>query len=329
MGPGDLQDVLKDLPLVSHPDLIVGMEHSEDAGVFRLRPDLAIIQTVDFFTPVVDDPYLFGQIAVANALSDIYAMGGTPITALNIVCFPVEKMPLSILREVLAGGMEKMREAGVLLVGGHSVDDLEIKYGLAVTGTVHPGRVILNRGAKEGDKLILTKPLGTGVINTAMKADMATPESQQGAENIMRSLNKEAANCMIQQSGVHACTDVTGFGLLGHLCEMIEETGIGVVIESASVPLLPGLQDLVESGLAPGGMYRNKNFYHSKVEMHSSCPDWKGDVFYDPQTSGGLLIAVDKTEAAALLDSMHRAGVIEARIIGHFTHTYGERVVVQ
>ena len=206
------------------PNLIVGMERAEDAGVYKLSDDLAIIQTVDFFTPIVDDPYMFGQIAAANALSDVYAMGGKPLTAMNIVCFPIKTMDISILREILKGGLDKMKEAGVTLVGGHSVEDSELKYGLSVTGTIHPLKVLTNVGAKVGDRLILTKPLGTGIINTAIKGGMATEDSIEMVTRYMASLNKKASEVM-QEIGANACTDVTGFGLLGHAFEMIEGTG--------------------------------------------------------------------------------------------------------
>ncbi len=317
------------MPLISHPNLIVGLEHGEDAGVYRLRDDLAIIQTVDFFTPVVDEPYLFGQIAVANALSDVYAMGGKPLTALNIVCFPINEMPLSVLREMLAGGLEKMREADVLLVGGHSVDDREIKYGLAVTGVVHPEKVLFNQGAKSGDKLILTKPLGTGIINTAIKAEMVSDEAKEAAINTMKTLNKYAADCVLQVTGVHACTDVTGFGLLGHLYEMIEGSGLSAIIDSKEVPLLPDLQALIETGLVPGGLHRNKDFRLPQVEVKPTCPAWKLEAFFDPQTSGGLLVAVAADKADDLINLLHNAGVNQASVIGQISAAEGEKMVVQ
>jgi selenide,water dikinase len=305
------------------------MEHGEDAGVYRLTDDLALIQTVDFFTPIVDDPYFFGQIAVANSLSDVYAMGGMPLTALNIVCFPVQKMPLTILKEILRGGLDKMREAGVLLVGGHSVDDEELKYGLAVTGVVHPNRVLLNQGAKEGDLLLLTKPLGTGIVNTAVKARMAPPDVENAAVETMKALNKTAADIITKWPGVHACTDITGFGLIGHLCEMIEDAGVGVVINTREVPLLPGLQDLVETGLVPGGLYRNKQFRLPYTVIDDNVPGWLVEVLFDPQTSGGLLIAVEKAQGEELMANIKEAGIKEARIIGSVTDKFQGKIVIQ
>lgn len=312
---------MKDLPLMSHPNLIVGMEHSEDAGVYRLRDDLAIIQTVDFFTPIVDDPYLFGQIAVVNALSDVYAMGGRPVTAMNIVCFPVDKLDISILRDILRGGLDKMREADVLLVGGHSVEDAEPKYGLSVTGVIHPDKVLLNRGAQAGDLLILTKPLGTGIVSTAVKAGMAPKELADLAVRSMTTLNRNAAELVAQTAHVHACTDITGFGLLGHACEMVEGTEAGLILDASAVPVFPGIRDLVETGLLPGGLYRNRDYRASQIETDPGCPEWLMDVFFDPQTSGGLLIALAEQEAQGLLQRMHEAGLTEAAIIGRVSAT--------
>ena len=214
------------------------MERIEDAGVYKLTGDLAIIQTVDFFTPTVDDPFTFGQIAAANSLSDVYAMGGKPLTAMNIVCFPIQTMDISILREILRGGIEKIREAGVVLVGGHSVDGQELKYGLSVTGTVHPDKVIRKEGSAPGDKLILTKPLGTGIVSTAIKGGVASTQAIAKVVKSMTTLNQKASEIM-QEIGVHACTDITGFGLLGHAAEMIEGTGVGMVIYANSVPIFP------------------------------------------------------------------------------------------
>jgi len=305
------------------------MEHSEDAGVYRLRDDLAIIQTVDFFTPIVDDPYLYGQIAVANALSDVYAMGGTPVTALNIVCFPVGNLPLTILQAILRGGLDKMREAQVLLVGGHSVDDPELKYGLAVTGLIHPERVIMNQGTRDGDLLILTKPLGTGIISTAIKAGAAPKESEEMAYHSMATLNDRAAQCMIQSTGVHACTDITGFGLLGHLGEMIMGSEVGALISSDQVAILPAVEELVATGYLPGGLYRNRDYWRSHIEPLQSCPPWLVDVFCDPQTSGGLLIAVSEEVAHALLADLHAEGVPEARIIGQVRSPLTGKMVIQ
>jgi len=238
MGPEDLHTALQALPLISHPHLIAGMEHAEDAGVYRLTEDLAIVQTVDFFTPIVDDPYTFGQVAAVNALSDVYAMGGQPLTAMNIVCFPVKKMDIAILQQILLGGLSKMREAGVTLVGGHSVEDDELKYGLSVTGIVHPDKVLRNRGARAGDRLILTKPLGTGIASTAVKANMAGEALLAKSIRCMTTLNKTAAELMTATCGVHACTDITGFGFLGHACEMAAGGGVTLLLKRAAVPVI-------------------------------------------------------------------------------------------
>jgi len=294
----------------------VGIENTDDAGVYKLRDDLAIIQTLDFFTPIVDDPFTFGQIAVANSLSDVYAMGGKPLTAMNIICFPINKMDISILREVLLGGLDKMREAGVLLVGGHSVEDDELKYGLSVTGTIHPDRVLLNRGARAGDALVLTKPLGTGIINTALKGNMASDDLVAKSIRCMSGLNKKAADLMTQYSNIHACTDVTGFGLLGHASEMIEGADVGMVIQSSFIPIFREIQEFVEMGIIPGGLNRNRKFRMDMIEVGPDCPKWIVDVLFDPQTSGGLLISLPLKEAADLVKRMNDEGIEEASVIG-------------
>ena len=308
--------MLKDLPLITDPNLIVGMEHAEDAGVYRLREDLAIIQTVDFFTPIVDDPYTFGRIAVTNALSDVYAMGGRPLTALNIVCFPIRKLGPGILREILRGGLDQMREAGVLLIGGHSVEDDEPKYGLAVTGVIHPERVLFNRGARPGDRLILTKALGTGIAATALKAGLADPALLEAAVEAMTTLNRAAAEVMVATEEVHACTDITGFGFLGHALEMAEGSGVGMQIRAAAVPLFAGLRPLVEAGIIPGGLIRNRKFREKQIEIGPDCPDWRVDILFDPQTAGGLLIALPEGRAEALLERLRAAAVAAAAIVG-------------
>ena len=292
------------------------MEHREDAGVYKLRDDLAIIQTVDFFTPIVDDPYTFGQVAVTNALSDVYAMGGKPLTAMNIVCFPVNKMDISILRDILRGGLDKMQEAGVLLVGGHSIEDDELKYGLSVTGVVHPDKVLLNRGGRVGDKLILTKPLGTGIVSTAVKAGVAGEVLVKKSIVTMTTLNKTAAEIMEETPDVHACTDVSGFGLLGHAAEMIDGSDVGMMIQSSSVPFFPEIREFVEMGIVPGGLHRNRAFRNSIIEIGPDCSDWLVDIFFDPQTAGGLLIAVSANQAETLVGKMRAHGISETAIIG-------------
>ncbi len=298
---------------------MAGMEHSEDAGVYKLRDDLAIIQTVDFFTPIVDDPYTFGQIAVTNALSDVYAMGGKPLTAMNIVCFPIKKLDVSILRDILRGGLDKMREAGVLLVGGHSVEDDETKYGLAVTGIIHPEKVLMNRGARSGDKLILTKALGTGIVSTAAKAGVAGTEIIAKSIAAMTTLNKGAAEIIVETTDIHACTDITGFGLLGHACEMIEDSEVGIHIFASAVPFFAGLQELAEMGILPAGLHRNRQFRMSCIEASPACPEWLVDILCDPQTAGGLLLSVAPEQTAGLLDRFHRSGLTDAAVIGEVT----------
>jgi len=299
---------------MSHPNLLVGIEHIDDAGVYKIRDDLALVQTVDFFTPIVDDPYTFGQIAAANALSDVYAMGGVPVTAMNLVAFPIQSMEIEILRDILKGGLDKMREAEVVLVGGHSIEDQELKYGLSVTGLIHPDAILTNTGARVGDRIILTKPLGTGIINTAQKGGMAAPKAVQRAIEVMTELNRKAAELM-KGFKVHACTDVTGFGLLGHLCEMLGDGKIGIRISLDAIPILPKAEEYAGRGLVPGGAHRNREFYAPKVEGADGCPPALLDVLYDPQTSGGLLIAVAAADAEGILGSLQEGGVKEARII--------------
>ncbi len=304
------------------------MEKCEDAGVYKLNDELAIVQTIDFFTPVVDDPYAFGQIAAANALSDVYAMGGKPLTAMNIVCFPVKTMDISVLQQILAGGLDKIREAGVVLIGGHSVDDQELKYGLSVTGTINPARVVFNSGARAGDRLILTKPLGTGIINTAAKGAIAGKETIDQAVRCMSTLNRTASELMME-AGVNACTDVTGFGLLGHACEMIEGADVGMVIYSKTVPLLPEVRDFAVMGLVPGGTYRNKEFRSSMVEVAADTPDDLLLILFDAQTSGGLLISTPSAQAEILLQRLHGSGTAEAAIIGEVIAEPKGKIVIR
>jgi selenide,water dikinase len=296
-------------------NVMVGLERADDAGVYKISDDLALIQTVDFFTPVVDDPYWFGQIAAANALSDVYAMGGTPKTALNLVAFPVQQMDLSVLRRILQGGMDKLAEAGTALIGGHSIEDKELKYGLAVTGVVHPARVLVKRNLRAGDRLILTKPLGTGIVNTAIKADMASRELVDRAIHLMAALNRAAADVMAQFD-VHACTDVTGFGLVGHLGEMVAGSGMGVRISADRVPVVPEALEFASMGLIPAGAYKNREFRKSMLQVAAAVPRALQDVLFDPQTSGGLLICVSNDQAPGLVTALHDAGVDAAAQIG-------------
>lgn len=276
------------------------MERADDAGVYKISEELALVQTVDFFTPIVDDPYWFGQIAAANALSDIYAMGGVPKTAMNLVGFPLKEMDLSVLRSILQGGLEKMKEAGVVLVGGHSVEDKELKYGLAVTGFIHPQRVLTKRNLTVGDRLILTKPLGTGIITTAIKGGFASGTIVDSVTRLMATLNREAAEIM-KDFPVHACTDITGFGLLGHMAEMVSDSTVGLGIMVDRIPIMPEAFKFAAMGLVPGGAHKNREFREAIVDFSSSLDNVFRDILFDPQTSGGLLICVAEEAAENLL----------------------------
>jgi selenide,water dikinase len=291
------------------------MERAEDAGVFKLNEDLALVQSVDFFTPVVDDPFDFGRIAAANALSDVYAMGGRPLLALNIVCFPRDSMDISVLHRVLEGGLATMHEAGVVLLGGHTVDDPELKYGLAVTGTVHPGKVVHSNTARPGDRLILTKPLGTGIISTAIKRGAASRVAIDRIVKSMTALNAVASQLM-RKAGASASKDITGFGLLGHAAEMVEGTKVGFIIDASAVPLFPETKKYYDRGMVAGGLGRNRDYRQHMVDTDAGVPAYLRDILYDPQTSGGLLIAVATAKASPLLKKLHAAGVTEAAIIG-------------
>ena len=307
--------------------MIIGLENPDDAGVYKISEELAIIQTVDFFTPVVDDPYYFGQIAVSNSLSDVYAMGGIPKTAMNIVCFPSEKMDISVLREILEGGIDKMKEADVILIGGHSVDDPEIKYGLSVTGFVHPKKVITKRGIKEGDLLILTKPLGLGIINTCIKGNVASKELIDKAIGIMAELNKDASEVM-KEFSVHACTDITGFGLIGHMAEMIIDTELSIVIYAKRVPIIEEAKDFALMGFVPAGTYKNMDFYKKMVKDELNDEILKL-ILFDPQTSGGLLIACPEKEADPLLRRLKNSGIESSEIIGEVVKDKEEQIIIR
>ena len=291
------------------------METSDDAGVYQLNDEIALVQTVDFFTPIVDDPFTFGQIAVANALSDVYAMGGTPLTGMNLVAFPIKTLPSSILKDILLGGLAKMKEAGVALVGGHSIDDPEIKYGLAVTGVVHPNKILTNAKAKPGDKLVLTKPLGTGIISTALKAGMASGEAIRKSVESMRTLNRTASEWM-KKFGAHACTDITGFGFIGHAVEMATASQVGMVLQATAVSVFPEAMEYAKLGLIPGGAYSNRDFFSCRVEMDPSVPPLLADIFYDPQTSGGLLISLPSGEAEEWVATLKKEKDVWPCIVG-------------
>jgi selenide,water dikinase len=296
------------------------MERAEDAGVYKLDKALALIQTVDFFTPIVDDAFDFGRIAAANSLSDVYAMGGKPLTALNIVCFPKDAMDISVLRDVLRGGLDMAHEAGIVIIGGHTVDDPELKYGLAVTGTIHPDKVVHNNTAKAGDRLILTKRLGTGIISTAIKRGLANKKAISAIVKSMTTLNKTASEIMLK-AGVNACKDITGFGLLGHASEMVEGTRVGFTIEAAAVPVFAEVVSYVKKGIVPGGTGRNRDYRKDMVQIGKRVPQYMLDILFDPQTSGGLLIAVAEKKAEKLLKALHTAGIEEATVIGEVTET--------
>jgi selenide, water dikinase len=330
--------VLGKLARQHDPNVLVGFDHADDAGVYQIAPDQALVQTVDFFTPVVDDPYTFGQIAATNALSDVYAMGGKPLTALALVCFP-DKADLEILERILAGGLSKMIEAGCTVIGGHSIRDEETKFGYSVTGLVHPKKVFANQGARAGDALILTKPLGTGVISTAIKKEKAKPEWMEAAIGSMTTLNKQAAEVIVAletsttQVGadplvraversstahsfdahpVHAMTDITGFGLIGHLREMLLASKVSAKISASAVPLLAGALDCVRAGQIPGGLNNNRDFSECMVEYDPGVPEDLRTVLYDPQTAGGLLISAGS--GTALLSALRTAQVNAVQI---------------
>ncbi len=297
MAPEFLARALQSLPRVAHPNLLVGFDTSDDAGVYKLSPDCALVQTVDFFTPIVDDPYTFGAIAAANSLSDVYAMGGVPLTALSILCYPGQGDE-ETLGAILRGGADKMAEADCLLLGGHSVADAEIKFGYSVTGTVHPDRVRANAHARVGDVVLLTKAIGTGVIATAAKKGLARAEYLEAAAASMLRLNREAGQAM-EGLEVHGCTDITGFGLLGHGMELAEASGVTVRIEADRVPLLAGAREAVAQGAVPGGLRNNQKFAAAVVDMGEEIPEDLATLLYDPQTSGGLLLTLPEADAVA------------------------------
>ena len=291
------------------PNVLVGFDTADDAGVYKISADQALVQTVDFFTPIVDDPYTFGQIAATNSLSDVYAMGGRPLSALAMVCFP-EKGDLEILEQILAGGLSKMMEASCAVIGGHSVRDPEIKFGYAVTGIIHPQRVWTNASAQAGDKLILTKALGTGVISTAIKRGTARQAWIDAATKSMTTLNAQAAEiAAMGRFQVHSATDITGFGLIGHLREMAKGSGVSARIAASRIPLLEGAIDCVRAGAIPGGLLANREFAECVVGYESEIPDEVKTLLFDPQTAGGLLLSVAPEDSEALVSALHNAGV--------------------
>jgi selenide,water dikinase len=311
---------------LDNPDVLVGPETGDDAAVYRLRPDLALVVTTDFFTPIVDDAYTFGAIAAANALSDIYAMGAQPLMAVNLVAFPIKELGPELLADILRGGLDKVREAGIDILGGHSIDDREPKYGLAVTGTVHPDRVRRNRGGRPGDRLVLTKPLGTGVITTAIKHQVAPPASAAAAIEAMLRLNRDAADAMATVN-VHAATDVTGFGLLGHLHYLARASGLAARVESTSVPLLPDAEMLADAGEVPGGTRSNERFLASRVRWPAQLPAARQVLLCDAQTSGGLLMAVPENDLERLLAALE-VRQVAGSVVGELTEGTAGTIVV-
>ena len=319
VGAGVLSQLLDGIKVHSDPNLLVGFDKSDDASVYKISDDLALVQTVDFFPPIADDPYTFGAIAATNALSDVYAMGGEPKLALNIMAVP-EGMPSEAVHEMLRGGYDKVYEAGALITGGHSILDPEPKYGLAVTGFVHPDRMLTNSGAKPGDVLLFTKPIGIGILTTTAKADMLTPELEKRMTDLMMTLNKAARDAMVKYR-VHACTDVTGFGMLGHLSEMATGSDVEITLHVDEVDLISEAYEFAQMGLLPAGMYRNRNFAEKYVDA-GQTELAKQDMLYDPQTSGGLLIAVDPADADALFAEL-KDSVPSAQRIGTVSEYHG------
>ena len=308
--------MLRLLPEREHdPNLLVGIDTSDDAGVYRVSDELALIQTVDYFTPIVDDPFMFGQIAAANALSDVYAMGGQPKTVLNIVGFPVKKLGADMLAEILKGAAEKVKESGAIVVGGHSIDDQEPKFGMAVTGYVHPEKFFRNVGAKPGDVLVLTKPIGVGILTTGIKRGVVTPEQEEKVIETMAMLNKKAAEAL-EGFQIHAVTDVTGFGLLGHACEMAKGSNVSMTITYEDIPVLDGTYNLAEQGVIPGGSKSNFEWLKDDVEFAPSITESNQYILCDAITSGGLLVSLPKEEAKAYVQKLHEQNISAARIIG-------------
>jgi selenide,water dikinase len=306
---------LKNLPEQHHPDLLVGFNQADDSGVVRLTEELALIFTVDFFPAVVDDPVVFGRVAAANALSDVYAMGGKPLCALNIVGFPSGDLPLEMLGDVLRGGAEKVNEAGAVIVGGHTVKDSELKYGLAVTGTIHPDRIFHIGDARPGERLVLTKPLGSGIYSTALKNGALSPERERLFYDTMGALNRAASEEMAG-AGAGACTDITGFGLLGHALEMAQASNVTLSLEIEALPLLPDVLDLAKRGFLTGGGMSNREFASGEVKVTGKLRTDMEMLLYDPQTSGGLLVSVPADTADAYVDAVRGKGATEAAVIG-------------
>jgi selenide,water dikinase len=328
IGQEDLKRALSGLPRVRDRRVLVSSETCDDAGVYKLTPRIALVQSVDVFTPVVDDPYAFGEIAAANSVSDIYAMGGRPLTALSIIAFPIESLSPRVMNRMLQGGVAKLREAGVALLGGHSIKDREVKLGFAVTGVVDPRRMTVNSRARPGDLLILTKPLGTGTLSFARQIGRAPADGLAAAELSMRSLNRAAAELMAK-AGVTTATDITGFGLAGHLSEMASQSGVEIEVYGACLPVFPGVLELIRADVVSGAVERNREYAASFVKRDKSAGPDLETLLYDPQTSGGLLMAVRKTKAAALLAALHKNGVPAAAVIGRVLRKGPARIILR
>ena len=318
---------MRSFPVIDDARVILGADAADDAAVYRISDDKALVFTTDFFTPIVDDPYDFGRIAAANALSDVYAVGGAPFAALNIVCFPKDDLPAEILSEILRGGREKAEEAGVVILGGHTIDDPEPKYGLSVTGSIHPDRVVTNAGARPGDRLVLTKPLGTGIISTAIKRGSAQSDHVESAVDQMAALNRAAAEAMVDV-GVNACTDVTGFGLLGHLLNIADASGVTIEIDYKSIPFLPGVRGYIDQGFVPGGTERNLEALRGSIEWPGNFADADKLALADAQTSGGLVIVVSEDRVSDLQSALKARNVAVRAEIGRIAPRRDSPLVV-
>jgi len=325
IGPETLSKILYKLPVMKNDNIIVGIETSDDAAVYKLNDDTAMIQTLDFFTPVVDDPYTYGQIAAANSLSDVYAMGGKPVSALNIVCFPL-CLSTEILAEILRGGADKVLEAGAVIVGGHTVDDNEPKYGLSVTGLVHPSKVLKNYGSKAGEVVILTKPLGTGIINAAIKGQIVSDNAYEKAVKVMSTLNKYAAEIMVNHN-ISACTDITGFGFLGHSYEMASASKVTIKYYKEKIPYIAEAKKYAEMGLVPEGTYNNRAYLEDKCSLNN-LPVWLEDILFDPQTSGGLLFTLSAEDGRKIIKELEVLE-IESAIVGEVIALGNKSIIVE
>ncbi len=328
IGQEDLKKALSGLPRTFDPRVLVSSDTCDDAGVFKLSADTALVQSVDVFTPVVDDPYVFGQIAAANSVSDIYAMGGKPLTALSIIAFPIERLSPRIMNKMLQGGIDKLREAGAAVLGGHSIKDKEIKFGFAVTGVVHPRKMTVNSKARPGDVLILTKPIGTGTLSFARQLGRASAAGLEEAERSMTELNRAAAEAMIA-AGVTTATDITGFGLAGHLGEIAQQSRVEIEVYGEAIPVFEGVMDCIRDGLISGAVERNREYASAFVKTDKNVPEPLETLLYDPQTSGGLLIAVRKSKASALVKALKKKGVRTAAVIGRVTRKGAGKILLR